>query len=95
MTTFLLVRHKVKDYAKWRPIFEAHGVARKKSGSKGGRVFRNSADPNETVVLIEFEDLERLRQFAGSADLHDTMVRAGVSDKPDVYFLDEAGTVPQ
>jgi len=45
--TYLLVRHKVEDYAKWKPVFDEHGAARKAGGSKGARVFRFIDNPNE------------------------------------------------
>jgi hypothetical protein len=31
---YLLVRHKVENYAKWKPLFDDHGGTRKASGSK-------------------------------------------------------------
>jgi heme-degrading monooxygenase HmoA len=87
---YLLVRHKVEDYARWRPIYDEHGATRKASGSAGGRVFRSADNPNEVVILLEWDDLEKARQFAQSEDLRQTMRRAGVVDQPDVYFLNEA-----
>jgi heme-degrading monooxygenase HmoA len=90
---YLLVRHKVEDYARWRPIYDEHAATRKASGASGsaaGRVFRSATDPNEVVILLEWDDLEKARQFAQSADLHQTMQRAGVVAQPDVYFLNEA-----
>jgi hypothetical protein len=88
---FLLIRHKVKDFAAWKPVFEDHSATRKAAGSKGGYLLRNHDDPNEVVVLLEVEDLGKARQFAQSADLKEAMQRAGVVDRPDTYFLDEAG----
>jgi hypothetical protein len=46
------------------------------------------------VILIEWEDLEKARQFAQSEDLRETMERAGVAEQPDIYFLEEVDTVP-
>jgi heme-degrading monooxygenase HmoA len=86
---YLIIRHKVEDYAKWKPVFDAHGATRQANGSKGGRLFRNADDPNETVILFEWDDLEKARQFAQSDDLRQAMQRAGVADRPDVYFLEE------
>jgi len=90
----LLVRHKVHDYAKWKPLFDEHGTTRQASGSQGGRLFRNADDPNEVIAIFEWDDLEKARQFAQSDDLRETMQRAGVADRPDVYFLEEEGAVP-
>jgi len=91
---YLLVRHKVEDYAKWKPIFDQVGATRQASGSQGGQLFRNAHDPNELVALFEWDDIEKARQFAQSEDLRQAMQRAGVSDQPDIYFLEEVEHVP-
>lgn len=87
----LIVRHKVKDYAKWKPLFDEHGAIRKAAGSKGGRLFRSEKDPNEVVILFEWDDLGKARKFTESEDLRQRMDRAGVVGKPDLYFLEEIG----
>jgi heme-degrading monooxygenase HmoA len=85
----LLVRHKVKDYAKWKPVFDEHGATRKKGGSKGARVFRNANDPSEILIITEWADLKQAHAFAESPDLREVMERAGVIGKPDLFFLEE------
>jgi heme-degrading monooxygenase HmoA len=87
----LIIRHKVKDYGKWKPLFDEHGAKRKAAGSKGGRLLRSEKDPNEVVILFEWEDLSKARKFTESEDLRQTMERAGVVGKPDLYFLEEIG----
>lgn len=44
------------------------------------------------MILFEWDSLEKARKFAQSEDLRKTMQRAGVIDKPDLYFLDEVET---
>ena len=39
--------------------------------------------------LFEWDDLEKARQFVQSEDLRQAMESAGVSDQPDIYFLDK------
>jgi heme-degrading monooxygenase HmoA len=85
----LLVRSKVEDYAKWKSVYDEMGATRKAHGSKGGYIFRNAEDPNEVVVLLEFKDIKSASQFAQSTNLKEAMKRAGVSDKPDIYLLNE------
>jgi heme-degrading monooxygenase HmoA len=84
---YMLVRHKVADYEKWKPAFDTHGLTRQANGSRGGQLFRNASDPNELVALFEWDDLEKARQFAQSEDLREVMQGAGVVDHPDIYFL--------
>lgn len=91
---YVLVRHKVADYAQWKPVYDAHATSRKAGGSKGAHLFRNAENPNETIILLEWEDLEQARQFAQSADLRQAMQRAGVADQPDIYFLEEVQWTP-
>lgn len=87
--SYMFIRHRVEDYVKWKPIFDEHGGTRKTSGSKGGRLFRNADDPNEVIIIFEWDNLKNAHQFVQSPDLQETMKRAGVSDKPDIYFLEE------
>ncbi len=90
---YLLVRHKVKDYAKWKIVFDEHAATRKTGGSGGGHLFRNADNPNETVIIYKWDSIEKAKKFAQSEDLKKTMQRAGVIDKPDVYFLEEVEQV--
>ena len=85
---YILIRHKVEDYSKWKPVFDEHNSARKAVGSKGGYLLRNSDDPNEVVIFLELDDIEKARQFVQSEDLRKSMERSGVADQPDIYFLD-------
>jgi hypothetical protein len=56
---YYLVRHKVQDYAKWKPIFDQHGAIRQVYGHRGGQLFRNADDHNELLILWEVDDLEK------------------------------------
>jgi hypothetical protein len=88
---YLLVRHKVRDFATWKPQFEAHETARQGLGIRQKLLLRNADDPQELVVLMEADDLAKARQFSQSPDLREVMEKAGVIDRPDVYFLESAG----
>ena len=83
------MRHKVEDYERWKPVFDEHAATQQHSGSTGRRLFRNADDPNELLILNEFDSLDNARTFGQSQDLKETMQRAGVADQPDVYYLDE------
>jgi hypothetical protein len=83
----MLIRHKVADFAKWKPLYDAHLSARQKAGLKEEHLFRNANDPNEVLLLFSMEDLEKAKGFTASDDLRRAMEKAGVSDKPDVFFL--------
>lgn len=48
---------------------------------------RSTQAPNEVVLMFEAQDFDRARAFAESADLRETMQKAGVTDVPDIHFL--------
>ena len=49
---YILVRHKVTDFAKWKPVYDAHLSARQKAGLREEHLFRNADDPNEVLLLF-------------------------------------------
>ena len=83
----MLVRHKVADFSKWKPVYDAPSSARQKAGLKEEHLLRNADDPNEVILLFSADDLDKAKAFAASDELRQAMQKAGVSDKPDVYFL--------
>ena len=85
--THVLIRHKVADFSKWKPVYDAHLPARQKAGLTEKHLLRNIDNPNEVVALFEAEDLKRVQAFVGSSDLREAMQKAGVMDKPDIFFL--------
>ncbi len=80
-----------RNFDQWKPLFDEHGAKRKAAGSKGGRLFGSEKDPNEVVILLEWEKLGKAHKFTESEDLRETMKRAGVVGKPELYFLEEMG----
>jgi len=83
----MLIRSKVADFGKWKPAYDAHLPARQRAGLKEEHFFRNADDPNEVLLLFSVEDVDKAKAFSASDDLRQAMEKAGVSDKPDVYFL--------
>ncbi len=85
----LLVRNTVEDYDKWKLSFDKHSAMRKTAGSTGGRLFHSADNPNDVLVLLEWDDVKKAREFAGSAQLREAMEEAGVVGQPEVRFLEK------
>jgi hypothetical protein len=85
----MIIRHKVRDYGQWRPIFDGHVEMQRAAGLINPRVY-HSADSNksEIVVVFDTEDTKKAKDFAASADLKEAMIKAGVLDTPTIYFLE-------
>ena len=82
----MIIRHKVRDYGHWRPIFDGHAAMQKAAGLTNPRVF-HSADSNKSEIVVVFETKDT-KTFAASADLKDAMTKSGVVDTPTIYFLE-------
>lgn len=86
----VLVRVSFEEFEKWKVGFTAGSSLRKEYGSQGVTVFRSPDKPNQVVILAEYEDLARAQQLFQSQELRDALKRAGVTEPPEVTFLDEA-----
>lgn len=88
--SLLVIRHKMKDFTAWERAYDAHASARVAGGLGKGRVTRSVDDPSELVLIFEVEDITKAKAFCASDDLKSAMQGAGVIDKPDLYFLNDA-----
>jgi hypothetical protein len=86
----LLMRHRVGDRDTWRRVFEEDAWLRQANGSQRELCFRSEDDPDEIWILFEWDDLFRARLFVKSDDLSDSLVRAGVIDRSNFWYLEEA-----
>jgi len=91
---YLVIKIKVEDYSRWKPIFDEYGTTRGKLGSKGGQLFRSSDETNDLLVLFEWDKKENATGFIESEDLKKTMQKAGVIGKPEFYFLEKIEDFP-
>jgi heme-degrading monooxygenase HmoA len=87
---YLLIRHKVKDYKKWKAAYDAHAPARKAAGLKEHYLLRNTKSRNDVLILSEAANLARAKAFCASPDLRAAMKKAGVTGKPDLSILADA-----
>jgi len=81
------ITQTVKDYSKWRPLFNADSVNRKASGMEDIVVGRNVEKNNNILVALKISDLQKAKDFAASPKLKEIMEKAGVISKPDIEFF--------
>jgi heme-degrading monooxygenase HmoA len=82
----MYVRHKVADFDKWKVVFEEVEPFRQKLGSSGSHVFRNYSNPNEVLVITDWDNKEQGMKFGDSPELKEAMQRAGVISAPEITF---------
>jgi heme-degrading monooxygenase HmoA len=88
----VLWHFKVEDYARWKSVFDGDPLDRGSNGSKGGFVFRSANDPNEVMLLLEWDDdkLDQFRQLNQSPKMKEVQERSGYTSPPEVYILNVA-----
>lgn len=62
----LMVELVVEDYDGWKSRRDALAAARAEYGEKHARVYRVVDEPNQVVLLMEWESLEAARAFSES-----------------------------
>lgn len=92
---YMMIHRRVKDFEKWKQVFDEHGAIRKAAGSKGGLLLRNADDPNDIVIIWEWDALDNARKFVESPDLRETMQHAGVTGAPEIVYFNQTDRPPE
>lgn len=88
---YSIVRQRVEHYARWRRAFDENAEGRAEAGSRGGHLFRVPEDPEQLVIFLAWEDLERARRYLeGAPQVAEEEATGGVTDR-DVLLLEELG----
>ena len=85
----LLIRHKVADYDEWKAAFDSFIEMRRAGGEKSYQILSVAGEPNNLVLLFEWESLAKAHAFLESPELRDAMEKTGVVETPDIYYLEE------
>ena len=84
------VRHRVRDYAAWREVYDGFAEVQRAGGVRAEAVYQSVDDPNDVTVTHDFDDVETARAFFASPDLKDAMMRAGVEGEPTLFLGTES-----
>ena len=76
----ILTRINVGDYDAWKPLFDRDSPGAR-SSALGYRLFRNSEDPNEVFIQVEFDSTEE------AMAARERLLSSGVLDR----FPDKTG----
>jgi quinol monooxygenase YgiN len=90
MAVTAVILHRVKDYDAWREIYDGFADVQKAGGVTHESVHRAKDDPNYLLVIHGFADVAAAETFLASAELRETMERAGVEGQPDIKIYEDA-----
>jgi heme-degrading monooxygenase HmoA len=77
-----------ENFEKFKPFFDAASNARKSAGSKGGYLFRDAEDPNHVIILLEWDNLEKAKEYIQSEYVKNIMVEAGNIGTPEDILIE-------
>lgn len=86
---WLVVTHKVEDFAHWKPVFDSTAALKRGYGWKQSQVFAIDGDPNNVMVMEEFDSVKHAKAFASSPALKSAMSKAGVVGPPEIRFANK------
>ena len=87
-TMVMIIRHKVADYAKWKPAYDSHDSARLANGLHNYIIARGTEDANMVMVAMRMDDVDKAKAMAGSQSLKDKMKGGGVMGTPIIDYLE-------
>ncbi|OGX39489.1 MAG: hypothetical protein A3G91_03615 [Omnitrophica WOR_2 bacterium RIFCSPLOWO2_12_FULL_50_9] len=85
----MIVQQKVKDYRAWKKIFNAAYAIRKASGERSCKIFRNTEDPNEITLLLEWDDIQNAMKYSQSKLFKEAEKKAGAITEPILYLPED------
>lgn len=87
MLNWLMVSHEVSDFDTWKTTFDEHDGTRKEHGLTVKALMQGNDDPNMVCILMWCDNMESAKEFSTSADLKETMEKAGVTGEPMMKWL--------
>ena len=76
----LIVRRKLRDYDAWRKVVSEMDGVRQKHGSRGATVYRNAKDPNDVVMVFEWDDQKRYTDYFDLPEVQKALAQTGTTE---------------
>lgn len=88
MMVYLLLRHTIEDYGRWKEGFDIHLAARQAGGATNeAYVMRNVENAQEITVLLGWHDWVSVRAFTNSVSLQTALKQMGVIGVSEIHVL--------
>ncbi len=85
----IFVRHRIRNYAKWKKVFDAFLPDRRAGGETSYIVGRVPRKSNNLCLLFRWETAAKATKFLKSKKLKAAMKDAGVIEPPEVFIFEE------
>jgi len=85
----VVVTQKVRNYAKWKTVYDGDDSARLASGAHNYVIGRGVQDSNMVLVALKIDDTAKAKAFAKDPRLKMAMKKGGVVGAPVISFITE------
>jgi quinol monooxygenase YgiN len=85
----VFIRHRVKNYPKWKKVYDACLPIRRAGGEISYIVGHVSKKTNNICVILQWDSPANVAKFLKSKELKKAMKDSGVIEKPDVFIVEE------
>lgn len=83
-----VARTRITDFDQFINTFQSRGKAKRaEMGSRGATVFKSIDDPNEVIVVFDW-DREDVQRFLADAEGQEIMAEAGLEGPPEFTFVE-------
>lgn len=82
----MLCQNRVKDFAKWKAIFDSHLEAQGDAGLRLQTMWRELDDPDNVFFIFEVTDIEKAKAFVEAPEAAEAGEISGVIDG-EIHFL--------
>ncbi|NIM49126.1 MAG: hypothetical protein GTO22_07675 [Gemmatimonadales bacterium] len=82
----MLCRNRVKDFQRWKDVFDSHEEAHRRAGLRLVHLWQAVEEPNEVFFLFEVDDLDLALAFTSAPEAAEAGRASGVLDG-ELHFL--------
>ena len=80
----LTLHFKVKDFNAWQTSYNGNEKNRASAGITKSKVFRNTDDANDVLLLQDVADVSKARTWYGTSEMKAVMEKSGVVGSPSI-----------
>jgi hypothetical protein len=83
----LVIRQKVRNFAAWKPTYDARDSVRQANGLHNYVLGRGVDDTSAVMIALRADDIEKAKAYARSPELRQAMEKGGVRGTPSFHYL--------
>jgi quinol monooxygenase YgiN len=76
----VIIRRKLANYDAWKKVVTDFDGLRKQYGSLGGVVYRNARQPDEVIIVFDWDDKKSYLEYFNRPDVQKALADSGETE---------------